>query len=338
MTIRVGIVDDSVVVRSSLESILGSHSDFEVVGTAGDPFEAREMIFEKEPDVLTLDVEMPRLDGLTFLERIMEHKPMPVVMVSSLTQKTSRKGLKALELGAVDVIGKPSGDKSDSIRELEDELVRTLKAAAEAHLDTGGRKEKDRGGDVELPDRVDAILIGSSTGGTKALRKVFKDLEAGLPPILICQHMPSVFTEQFAQHLDESSPLDVWEARDGDQVETSQAVVAPGDQHLVVTGRGVKVGLDDGDKRCHQRPAVDPLFETGADVLGNRALGVVMTGMGKDGREGAQALAKKGATILVQSEESCTVYGMPQQVKQAVPEAIDVDLGDMARVLNRCAT
>lgn len=338
MSIRVGIVDDSVVVRSSLENILGNHPEFEVVGTAGDPFEAREMIFEKEPDVLTLDVEMPRLDGLTFLERIMEHKPMPVVMVSSLTQKTSRKGLKALELGAVEVIGKPSGDKSDSIRDLEEELVRTLKAAAEAQLDSGARRRKDRGGRVELPSRVDAILIGSSTGGTKALRKVFKDLQVGLPPILICQHMPEVFTRQFAKHLDERSPLEVWEAEDGDRVETSQAVVAPGDHHLVVTGRGVRVGLDDGDKRCHQRPAVNPLFETAASVLGKRALGVVMTGMGKDGREGAIKLAEKGGTLLVQSEQSCTVYGMPQQVKNAVPEAMDVDLDDIAMVLNRCAT
>lgn len=344
MTTTVGIVDDSVIARSVLEDIIGSDPEFEVVGKAGDPYEAREMIFEKKPDVLTLDVEMPRLDGISFLKSLMENYPLPVVMVSSLTERNSKKGIRALELGAVDVVGKPAGDSRDSLRSLEDDLMPKLRAAARANVKPlkveEKRAEKDREEiDVQLPASVDAIVLGSSTGGTKALREIFEYLPSNLPPLLICQHMPPLFTEHFSSGLDELSDLNVREAGESDQAGRNDVLMAPGDYHMVVTGssssRGVPVTLNQDPEINFQRPAVDPLFESAARHLGSSVLAVVLTGMGKDGRDGARAIADAGGSVLYQDEESSSVFGMPKQVRDNVSSAQEVRLADLPKLLNR---
>jgi len=343
---KVLIIDDSVIVRSVLADIIDSEPGFEVVGKARDPFEAREMIFDKKPDILTLDVEMPRLDGISFLKSLMQNYPLPVVMVSSLTDRTSKKGMQALELGAVDVVGKPSGDSRSSVEALKEQLIPKLQAAAEADVRTLKEKKKDvkkkvKKSKIKLPSKVDAIVIGSSTGGTKALREVFADLAPGLPPILICQHMPPMFTTHFAKGLNDNSALKVWEAKDGDRVGKGEAILAPGDQHMVVAGRsrsdGVPVSLNTDNEVNFQRPAVDPLFETAARWLGDRALGIVLTGMGKDGAAGAVEMAKIGATILTQDKATSTVYGMPKQAKEAVKSAQQIPLNEIAAVLSNLA-
>lgn len=347
MVTTVGIVDDSVVVRSALKKVIDSDPEFSVIGTAADPFEAREMILEDEPDVITLDVEMPKLDGLTFLERIMEHHPMPVVMVSSLTESTSRKGMKALELGAVDVVGKPSGDSRDSIQELKEDLMPKLRAAARvdqksgtdtstASIDEGSPKTS-----VTVPESVNLIVIGASTGGTNVLLEIFSKLPKGLPPILIAQHMPPVFTEQFADHLDDESVISVVESEEEGYVDRSEAVLAEGDHHLVVDGkpRGSRVhySTNEDEKVCFQRPAVDPLFESAARHGKDSVLGIVLTGMGKDGLEGSRTLTDRGGKVLVQDEDSCTVYGMPKQVKNNVEGATEVPLAEIPSVLDQLA-
>lgn len=347
MVTTVGIVDDSVVVRSALKTVIDADPEFEVIGKAGDPFEAREMILDEDPDVLTLDVEMPKLDGLTFLERIMEHHPMPVVMVSSLTESTSRKGMRALELGAVDVVGKPSGDSRDSIQELSEELMPKLRAAAEVSRrdgsgsvtssieDSAHETSHSVGGDVNL------IVLGASTGGTNVLLEIFRELPSGLPPILIAQHMPPVFTGQFADHLDEESTVSVTEAGEEGYVNRSEAVLAEGDHHLIVDGkpRGNRVhySSNDDEKVCFQRPAVDPLFESAARHGRDSVLGIILTGMGKDGVEGSRAIAKAGGTVFTQDEESCTVYGMPKQVASQVEEASEIRLEEIPALLGSLA-
>ena len=343
MVTKVGVVDDSVIARTVLEDIINDEPGFKVVGKAGDPFQAREMIFERKPDILTLDVEMPRLDGISFLKSLMENFPLPVVMVSSLTERSSKKGMRALELGAVDIVCKPGGDSRDSLRSLADDLIPKLKAAAKADVKKIEKKKKKKKDlSISLPSKVDGILIGSSTGGTKALRKVFKDLSSSLPPILICQHMPPVFTTHFSKGLNEISNINIREAEPSDEVKPGEALLAPGDYHMVVSGharsRGIPVELNQDEEVNFQRPAVDPLFESAAKYLKGNIVSVVLTGMGKDGRDGARQLEKAGATVLVQDEETSTVYGMPKQVKNNVKSAQEFALQDLASILEPLAS
>lgn len=345
MVSTVVIVDDSVMVRSALKKMINSDPEFDVIGTAADPFEARKLILDKEPDVLTLDVEMPRLDGLTFLERLMEHHPLPVVMVSSLTDSTTRKGMKALNTGAIEVVGKPSGDTKDSIKTMKDELLPKLRAAVRADVNPGqntGRSETPKSKDhvdVETSGNVELIVIGSSTGGTNVLLDIFRELPTGLPPIMITQHMPPVFTEQFANHLDEESSINVFEAKEEGYVGQSEAVVAKGDKHLVVDGRPrrdrIHYSTNEEEEVAFQRPAVDPLFESAAQNVGRNVVALVLTGMGKDGRDGSRALAEKGATILTQDEDSCSVYGMPKQVLENVPKAEEIERSKIVPTLTQ---
>lgn len=345
MTIKVGIVDDSVVVRSVLEKIIDNEPEFKVVGKSEDVFSARTMIMNVNPDVITLDVEMPKMDGLTFLERLMEHQPMPVVMVSSLTKSTSRKGMEALDKGAVEIVAKPSGDKSDSIHALEDELLTKLKAAYRARnqllIDRRSQsRQKKNGPDVELSrNHFQAVLIGSSTGGVQALQTIFEELTADLPPLLVVQHMPPVFTEQFSRRLNELSKIRVAEATEGDRVESGQALLAPGDHHMLVRRRNqsgaVKVTLNQDERVHSQRPSVDVLFTNASEKLDpEKILAMVLTGMGKDGRDGCVVLEQKSSTILVQDEASSTVYGMPKQVSQHVKSAREMSLRQIAPFLN----
>lgn len=345
MTIKVGIIDDSMMVRSALKKMIQSEAEFTVVGTCKDVYEGRSMILNEEPDVITLDVEMPRMDGLTFLERLMEHNPMPVVMVSSLTSKTSRKGMEALEKGAVELVAKPDGDNTNSIQSLHDSLIPKLKAAYQARdqiTGPGATAGDDQATQekINLPEeQYDLILIGSSTGGVEALRTIFEDLSGELPPILIVQHMPPIFTSKFAERLNGLSEPQVSEASDGQTLHTGEACLAPGDMHMAVrrlnsTGKA-KVTLTEDSKVHSQRPAVDVLFKSVSHKVSNQnILSIVLTGMGKDGRDGAIELDKKGATILVQNRATSTIYGMPKQVNENVPSAIECPLNDIASLMN----
>lgn len=346
MTVKVGIIDDSLIVRSKLTKLINSEPGFQVVGSAENPFSGRELVLEEEPDVLTLDVEMPRLDGLSFLESLMENYPMPVVMVSSFTSKTSEKGIKALELGAVEVVHKTAGDSEQSIDQLKEELIEKLKIAAEAKItkDTKISAESEPtktelDSEIDFLDSTRLIVIGASTGGTRVLLELFGHFPPATPPILICQHMPPLFTKKFSQHLDEKTEISVREAAGSELVGNSTALLAPGDRHMVVTGglqaEGVPVSLNQDEKVNFQRPSVDVLFESAARHAGADTLGIILSGMGADGVEGAQQLAEAGGEIIVQDEASSTVYGMPARVKETVDSAREFNLEQLAALFSK---
>lgn len=331
---RVLIVDDSAVVRNLLARKL-TEAGLDVVGVAADPFVAREMILVKKPDLMTLDLEMPRMDGLTFLERLMSHHPMPVVVLSSLTESRSEMALKALELGAIEVVDKPAGGFTDGPSQGVDpflDLAGKLMAAAQAR--PRQRRSKVRGGEMfgkrrapvgSFSERV--VAIGASTGGTEALAEVLEALPADHPGVLVVQHMPAFFTKSFAERLDRSCALRVREARTGDEVKDGTVLIAPGDYHMVLKriGGRYQVECRQGPPVHHVRPSVDVLFRSVAQVAGPRAVGVLLTGMGRDGAEGLRDMRQAGAWTLAQDEESCVVYGMPKEavalgaVGQVVP-------------------
>jgi len=316
---KVLIVDDSAVVRKLLGDALRAEPDIEVVGGAADPFIARDFILQHEPDVLTLDIEMPRMDGLTFLRRIMEHRPMPVIIISSVTQAGSTATLEAMRLGAIDVIAKPGGPSSVGavttalvrrVRELRNGpavRLQRLSAAAAAETDTAiPRALRSQGG---------LILIGASTGGTQAIEAVLTRLPAAVPPILIVQHMPPIFTRAFAERLDKTCPMRVVESAGEEVLQPGTAYVAPGDRHLTVErfGLQLKTMLLHSPPQHYQRPAVDVLFRSAARLTGISMVGVVLTGMGRDGADGLLALRHAGAETIAEAEQSCVVFGMPKE-------------------------
>jgi len=326
--IRVLVVDDSAVVRRMISDALSQDPEIEVVGTAADPYVARDMILKLQPDVLTLDIEMPRMDGLTFLKILQEHRPMPVVIVSSLTTAGSKIAMRAMELGAVDVVAKQSS--AWNIGGLRDQLAHRIKGAARARLSllhpapaAGGPTETSAG--IHFSPRQ-LLVIGSSTGGTEAIKSVLSRLPAELPGICIVQHIPPVFSKTFAERLNECCALDVREAAHGDEVRPGTALIAPGDYHMVVewAGAGYRVRLRQDPPIHFTRPAVDMLFNSAAQCAGRNAVGVLLTGMGRDGAQGMQQLKSAGATNLAQNETTCVVYGMPRAA---------VELGVVDRVL-----
>ena len=326
--IRVLVVDDSAVVRRMISEALSSDAEIEVVGTACDPFVARDKILELNPDVLTLDIEMPRMDGLTFLRILQHHRPIPVIIVSSLTPAGSRTALAALELGAVEVLAKPQS--AWNLGDLRDQLARSVKGAMRARLDNlRPPPPKIPGGPLECPGQFSPrqlIVIGASTGGTEAIKDVLLRLPDGLPGILIVQHIPPVFSKTFADRLNELCAMEVREAVHGDEVRPGTALVAPGDFHMVV-GWGsdsYRVQLRQDPPIHHTRPAVDMLFNSAARCAGTQAVGVLLTGMGRDGAQGMQQLKLNGATTIAQNEASCVVYGMPRAA---------VELGVVDRLL-----
>jgi two-component system chemotaxis response regulator CheB len=318
--IRVLIVDDSAVARRAIGDALAQDPEIEVVGAACDAYVAREKILQLDPDVLTLDLEMPRMDGLTFLRILNEHRPMPVVVVSSLTPQGSAKALEALAAGALDVLAKPNG--SQTLGELAPQLAFHVKAAARARrpVHAAGSEAVSSLPPPCLPAPVGEpsprriILIGASTGGVEALRFLLPRLPAGLPPIAVVQHIPPNFSRIMAERLDEMCQFDVREARDGDELRPGLCLVAPGDFHLALTrfGRGYRARLTQSPPVHHCRPAVDVLFRSAAEFAGAHAVAVLLTGMGVDGARGMQALRITGARTLAEHEESCIVYGMPQ--------------------------
>ncbi|MER1966505.1 chemotaxis response regulator protein-glutamate methylesterase [Castellaniella sp. GW247-6E4] len=333
--IRVLCVDDSALVRSLMSEIIGGQSDMEVVATAPDPLVARELIKQHNPDVLTLDVEMPRMDGLDFLERLMRLRPMPVVMVSSLTERNSEVTLRALELGAVDFVTKPRLGLRDGLLEYSDMIADKIRAAALARprqrqmVDGGARKRLA----VAFATTEKLVVIGASTGGTEAIRHVLEPLPANSPAIMITQHMPAGFTKSFVQRLDGLCAMSVHEAEDGQRVLPGHVYLAPGGvahMKLARSGANYVVKLEYSEPVNRHRPSVDVLFHSAAQVAGRNAIGVILTGMGKDGAQGLLAMREAGARTFAQDEASCVVFGMPREALLIGAAEEAVPLADMS--------
>jgi len=318
--IKVLVVDDSAFICKTLAEELSKFADIQVVGSAMDPYVARDKIVTMHPDVITLDIEMPRMDGLSFLSKLMKHYPLPVVVVSSLTPKNSRAALKAFELGAIEVIAKPGSQFS--MPDVAGQLVRAIRAAASARV-----KVMDRVSVAPVPEATaqsklpqvrlgqKVLAIGASTGGTQAIEAVLRPLPSTTPGIVVVQHMPEYFTAAFADRLNSVCALEVREARDDDDVVPGMALIAPGNKHLVLQRSGARltVRVKDGPKIHYQRPSIDVLFHSVAHNAGPNATGVLLTGMGADGAQGLLAMRQNGAHTIAQDEESCVVFGMPKE-------------------------
>jgi len=317
--ITVLIVDDSALIRKLYSDLLHDAQDINVIGVAVNAQDAREKIKQMNPDVLTLDIEMPGMDGLSFLEKIMSLRPMPVIMISTLTQKGAGETLRALELGAVDYISKPTGAHSpDTLQHLREELISKIQMAVRANLKShsnAGRQKKTVLPFLPAGGRSRHIIaIGSSTGGVEALRDIFMMLPANCPPIVIAQHMPEQFTPSFAARLHSISQVDVSEAKQGARLMQGYAYLAPGNQHLKIIRRGSEYicQLEESPLVSGHRPSVDVLFHSVAQAAGSQAVGVILTGMGKDGAAGLLKMRENGAYTIGQNENSCVVYGMPK--------------------------
>lgn len=326
--IRVLIVDDSAIVRKIFAQELEKHRDIVVVGTAPDPYVARDKIVHLKPDVITLDIEMPRMDGLSFLRKLMKYHPIPTIVVSSLTLRNSEMALEALEYGAVEVLAKPGG--SYSVGDMSIQLADKVRAAARVRVAPvhSGSKPENGGGKQMLVKPVTSALrrtthkviaMGASTGGTEALKSVLTQMPGNCPGIVVVQHMPPRFTTAFANRLNELCEIEVREAADGDSILPGQALIAPGNFHMLLRRSGARyyVEVKNGPLVCHQRPAVDVLFYSVAQYAGGNAVGVIMTGMGKDGAQGLLEMKKGGAHTIAQDESSCVVFGMPKEAIKA---------------------
>lgn len=338
--VKVLIVDDSAVVRKILSTGLSKDRDIEVVGTAADPFIARDKIINLKPDVITLDVEMPRMDGISFLQRLMAYYPLPVIMVSSLTQAGCETTLKALEVGALDFVAKPSLDVSHTLNEIVIELAEKIKASAGVKVkkkeyfkntlskNTTARHTETCHALINSTHKI--IAIGASTGGTEALKEVLMQMPPNAPGILIVQHMPQLFTKSFADRLNSLCSIEVREAKDGDSIIPGLALIAPGNYHMELRRNGARYYVtthQEPQVRRH-RPSVEVLFESVAKYAGSNAVGVIMTGMGDDGAKGLLKMKEAGAKTIAQDEDSCVVFGMPK-------EAIKLGAVDMVVPLNK---
>ena len=343
--IKVLIVDDSAIVRKILREELDKEPDIEVIGTAPDPFVARDKIVLQKPDVITLDIEMPRMDGLTFLKKIMQYHPVPVIIVSSLTPQGSQMALEAMENGAIEVLAKPGS--SFSVGDMSTQLKEKIRVAAKANLQQVRRTPVSPSPITanvsqalrETTQKV--IAIGASTGGTEALKEVLVKMPVNIPGILVVQHMPAEFTRAFAERLNKICSIEVREAQDGDSVLNGQALIAPGNFHMFLKRSGAKyfVNIKDGPRVHHQRPAVDVLFQSVAQFAGSNAIGVILTGMGADGAQGILRMKELGAKTIAQDEASCVVFGMPKEAIKlgAIDRVIPLDRipQEVIRLLNQ---
>ncbi len=317
-TVRVLIVDDSAIVRKILTQELSRHSGIEIVGTAPDPYIARDKIVALNPDVLTLDVEMPRMDGITFLRKLMKHHPMPVIVLSSLTPEGGKTAMEALEAGAVEVMCKPGG--AYSVGDMCATLVEKIKAASRARMDRAPAAAAlhsvapaQRLSMAETTNKI--FAIGASTGGVQALTCVLSALPANAPGTVVVQHMPAHFTTSFAQRLNTECAVSVKEAEDGDHVVPGRVLIAPGGLHMLLQRSGANyfVALRDGPPVCRQKPSVEVLFNSAAKFAGSNAIGAILTGMGDDGATGLLNMRQAGAHTIAQDEQSCVVFGMPKE-------------------------
>ncbi|WP_144394491.1 protein-glutamate methylesterase/protein-glutamine glutaminase [Pleionea sediminis] len=313
--IRVLIVDDSALIRLLLSEILSQDKSINIVGTASDPYEAREKIKKTHPDVITLDVEMPRMDGLTFLSNLMRLRPMPVVMISTLTQKGADVTLRALELGAFDFVCKPSTQIKETLTEYSQEIIEKVKAAAHSNISSAALTipNKPTAAIKQQSQQFELIAIGASTGGTEAIKNVVSALPTGLPPIVIAQHIPDVFSTSYAKRLDSLTELTVLEVRSTQELKQSHVYIAPGDDHLLVTKRQGKLfgSIEKTELVNRHRPSVDVLFDSVVKATGKKTLGIILTGMGADGAAGLKNIKLAGGITLAQDEASSVVWGMP---------------------------
>lgn len=328
--IRVLIVDDSAIVRQIFTRELSKDPEIEVIGSAPDPYVARDKIVTLQPDVITLDMEMPRMDGLTFLRKLMKYYPLPVVVVSSLTPKGSQLALDALKAGAVEVLCKPGA--SYTVGDMAVELIDKIKAASKARLDRRPVVDDSviRHKRLYLHKTTNKVIaMGASTGGTQALEYVLRRLPQNIPGIVIVQHMPENFTKSFADRLNELCDVEVKEGKDGDSVSVGKALIAPGNKHMLLKRSGAMyyVEVKDGPLVSRHRPSVDVLFRSVAKYAGANAIGVIMTGMGKDGAQGLKEMKENGAYTIAQDEKTCVVFGMPKVAIEygAVDDVVPLD-------------
>ncbi len=335
------VVDDSALVRSILTEIINRQPDMVCIGAAADPLVAREMIRDLNPDVITLDVEMPRMDGIDFLSRLMRLRPMPVVMVSTLTERGAEVTMKALELGAVDFVAKPKIGVADGIRQLADDITDKIRIAAKAHIRRAPSASASSASAASKPEAAlnlgrlsteKIIFIGASTGGTEATKEVLIRLPADAPAVVITQHMPPGFTRSYAARLDGLCRISVKEAQDGERILPGHGYLAPGGLHLSVERSGANyiARVRDGEPVNRHKPSVEVLFESAARVVGPNALGIMLTGMGGDGAKAMKAMRNAGSYNLVQDENSCVVFGMPK-------EAINAGAADEVLPLDKIA-
>jgi len=328
MAIRVLVVDDSATARAIITEILSKEPDIEVIATATDAYVARDKIVALKPDVITLDVEMPRMDGVTFLRKMMAHVPTPTIMVSSLTKKGAQVTLDALDAGAIDFVAKPHSYIHDARDEIEKELVEKVRMASHTKVTKKEPKVAAQKAHVralaETTHKV--IAIGSSTGGTEALRKLLMQMPRNSPGIIIVQHMPGSFTGAFASRLNAQCEIEVKEAKNQDRIRVGQALLAPGDFHMVVrrSGGTYYVEIGEGKKVSGHKPSVDVLFNSVAKNVGANAVGIILTGMGSDGAKGMKHMKQSGAKNIAQDEKSCVVFGMPK---------VAIELGGVDEVL-----
>jgi len=341
---RVLIVDDSAFVRQILTQILSSDPEIEVAGSAPDPLYAREMIKSLNPDVVTLDIEMPRMDGLAFLERIMTLRPMPVLMISSLTQRGADAALRALEIGAVDYVAKPMVGLSEGFAALRDEIVAKVKMAAKARVrplasSPAAVAQLSPGPSYSSSEKV--IAVGASTGGVEALQDLLKAFPPDAPAILVTQHMPALFTASFANRLNQSCAVTISQAKDGERVLPGHVYIAPGGLHLELARSGANYvcRVSDQPPVSGHRPSVDVLFRSVAQAAGANAVGIILTGMGRDGASGLLDMRRAGASTIGQNEATCVVYGMPKAAHDCGATEIELPLGKIAQqILYNCET
>ncbi len=314
MAIRVLVVDDSALIRSLLGEIIRQEKDMVLIGTAADAFQAKSLVQQHRPDVITLDVEMPKVDGLTFLDRLMKAQPTPVLMISTLTEKGAAVTLKALELGAVDYIAKPKIDVSKGIEHYRQLICEKIRIAAKAKVGQRPVVAKAQS-KFQYQTTEKVIAIGASTGGTEAIRELLQSLPADMPGMVITQHMPAGFTATFAARLNQCTPFNVTEAKGGERLVPGRVFIAPGSLHLriVRSGADYVTQVVDGPLVSGHKPSVDELFYSVAEQAGANALGVILTGMGKDGAQGMLVMQQAGAMTLAQDEQSSLIYGMPKE-------------------------
>jgi two-component system, chemotaxis family, protein-glutamate methylesterase/glutaminase len=330
--VKVLIIDDSALVRKTMEEILQADPDIEVIGKASDPLIAARKIQEEVPDVITLDIEMPKMDGLTFLKKLMAQHPIPVIVISTLTAKGAETAIRALEYGALEVLEKPKLNTRDLLKEQSEAYCRIVKAAARAKIyrarplgypheqrtkATGNatKEKKDSNLSALTTTTEKVIAVGASTGGTEAIKKLLMDMPVDCPGIVIVQHMPEMFTKQFAQRLDSLCQIHVKEAGNGDNVLRGQALIAPGSHHMLLKRSGARyyVEIKDGPPVNRHKPSVDVLFKSTSRYAGKNAIGIILTGMGADGSKGMLEMFEAGAVTIAQDETTCVIFGMPRE-------------------------